>query len=183
MGPAPDGNRELLRTREARSGGPGTVRWAAVEPLRNPFRGGVAGQPMNSGIYTQPGMSGKVSVNELRITAKVFHELEQSLKAYKSGDLLGSATHLEKLLVIDPQYYPAHNALGALYVRLHEYEKALGEFAEDNSCGASIGARAPQSERDPVSIEEISGGGKRRAGDVADRSDEANNAIRTCALP
>jgi Tfp pilus assembly protein PilF len=83
---------------------------------------------MNSGIYVQPGMPGKVSVNELRITPKVQHELEQSVKAYKSGDLRGSATHLEKVLAIDPQYYPAHNALGTLYVRLHDYQKALGEF-------------------------------------------------------
>ena len=99
-----------------------------VEPLRNPFPVVPSGQPMNSGIYAQPGMSGKVSVNELRITPKVSHELEQSLKAYKTGDLLGSATHLEKVLAIDPQYYPAHNALGTLYIRLHEYQKALGEF-------------------------------------------------------
>jgi tetratricopeptide (TPR) repeat protein len=99
-----------------------------VEPLWSPFATVPSGQPINSGRNAQPGMAGTVSVNELKVPAKAIHELEQSLKAYKSGDLRGSATHLEKVLSIDPQYYPAHNALGRLYVRLHEYEKALGEF-------------------------------------------------------
>ena len=99
-----------------------------VEPLWSPFPAVSPGQPMNGGIYAQPGTPGKVSVNELRIPPKAIHELEQSVKAYKSGDLRGSATHLEKVLVIYPEYYPAHNALGTLYVRLHEYDKALGEF-------------------------------------------------------
>jgi Tfp pilus assembly protein PilF len=106
---------------------------APAEPLWSPFAAVPPGPPMNSGIYAQPGTPGKISVNELRISPKVMHELEQSLKAYKSGDLRGSATHLEKVLVIDPQYYPAHNALGTLYVGLHEYEKALGEFQKTTS--------------------------------------------------
>lgn len=104
-----------------------------VEPLWSPFTAVSPGQPINSGVNAQPGTPGTVSVNELRISPKVMHELEQSLKAYKSGDLRGSATHLEKVLVIDPQYYPAHNVLGTLYVRLHEYEKALGEFQKTTS--------------------------------------------------
>jgi tetratricopeptide (TPR) repeat protein len=103
-------------------------RGGPVEPLWSPFAVVSPGQPVNSGIDTQPGTPGKVSVNDLRITPKVVHEWEQSVKAYKSGDLRGSATHLEKVLAIDPQYYPAHNALGTLYIRLHEYPKALGEF-------------------------------------------------------
>jgi tetratricopeptide (TPR) repeat protein len=108
-------------------------RGGPVEPLWSPFAAVSPGQPVNSGIYTQPGTPGKVSVNDLRIPPKANHELEESKKAYKSGDLRGSATHLEKLLVIYPQYYPGHNALGALYVRLHEYEKALGEFQKTTS--------------------------------------------------
>ena len=99
-----------------------------AEPLWSPFPTVSPGAPISSGSYAQPGMAGKVSVNELRIPPKAMHELEQSLKAYKSGDWRGSATHLEKVLSIDPQYYPAHNALGRLYVQMHEYEKALGEF-------------------------------------------------------
>ncbi len=99
-----------------------------VEPLWSPFATISPGQPVNGGRNAQPGMAGTISVNELKMPAKAIHELEQSLKAYKSGDWRGSATHLEKVLSIDPQYYPAHNALGRLYVRMHEYEKALGEF-------------------------------------------------------
>jgi len=101
-----------------------------AEPLWSPFATVSPGVPMNSGSYAQPGVAGKVSVNELRIPPKAIHELQQSLKAYKSGDWRDSATHLEKALSIDPQYYPAHNALGMLYVRLHEYQKALGEFEQ-----------------------------------------------------
>jgi Tfp pilus assembly protein PilF len=104
-----------------------------TEPLWSPFATVSPGQPINSGSYSQPGMPGKVSVSELRIPPKAMHELEQSIKAYKSGDLRGSARHLENVLSIDPQYYPAHNALGLLYVRLHEYEKALGEFEKTTS--------------------------------------------------
>lgn len=105
-------------------------RGGPAEPLWSPFAMVSPGQPVNSGLYAQPGMPGKVSFNDLRITPRVHHELEESVKAYKSGDLRGSVTHLEKVLAIDPQYYPAHNALGTLYVRLHEYQKALGEFEE-----------------------------------------------------
>ena len=99
-----------------------------VEPLGGPLVVVSPGPPINSGIYAQPGTPGKVSVDELRIPPKAMQELERSFKAYKSGDLHGSATHLEKVLVIYPQYYPGHSALGTLYIRLHEYEKALGEF-------------------------------------------------------
>jgi Tfp pilus assembly protein PilF len=99
-----------------------------VEPLWSPFATVSPGQPVNTGRNAQPGMAGAVSVNELKMPAKAVHELQQSLKAYKSGDWRGAATHLERVLSVDPQYYPAHNALGRLYVRMHEYEKALGEF-------------------------------------------------------
>ncbi len=71
---------------------------------------------------------GKISVAELRLPPKAMHELEKSVKAYKSGDLAGSATHLEKVLIIDPQYLPAHNALGRLYVALSQFDRALPEF-------------------------------------------------------
>lgn len=85
-------------------------------------------QPANGGASSPPGNPGKVSVAELRIPPKAIHELELSVKAYRSGDRRDSAAHLEKVLLIYPQFSPAHNALGRLYADLHEYEKALHEF-------------------------------------------------------
>jgi type IV pilus assembly protein PilF len=94
--------------------------------------------PMGSVSPAQPGVGGgfssatvapgKISVAELRLPPKALHELEKSLKAYESGDLAASATHLEKVLVIDPAYSPAHNALGRLYVGLRQFDRALREF-------------------------------------------------------
>ena len=78
--------------------------------------------------YSVPGGPGKLSVTELRLPPKAVHELELSEKANLSGDWRGSAIRLEKVLAIDPQYWPAHDKLGRLYVILHEYDRAVGEF-------------------------------------------------------
>jgi Tfp pilus assembly protein PilF len=85
-------------------------------------------EPANVSTYSAPEGPGKLSVEELRLPSKAVQELKLSAKAYQSGDLRGSAVHLEKVLVIDPHYWPAHNALGQLYVSLHEYDRAVGEF-------------------------------------------------------
>ena len=78
--------------------------------------------------YSAAGGPAKVSATELRLPPKAVRELELSEKANLSGDWRGSATHLEKVLAIDPQYWPAHDKLGSLYVILHEYDRAVGEF-------------------------------------------------------
>jgi len=83
--------------------------------------------PVNGGA-SSPGNPGKVSVAELRMPPKAIHELELAVKAYRSGHWRDSTTHLEKVLVLYPQYSPGHNALGRLYANLHDYDKALGEF-------------------------------------------------------
>ena len=75
-----------------------------------------------------PGNPGTVSVDTLRMPPKAVHELEQSAKAYRSRDWRRSATHLEKVLAIYPQYTAAHDVLGRLYVTLHDYARALPEF-------------------------------------------------------
>lgn len=85
-------------------------------------------QPTGVPTYSAPKGPGKLSVAELRLCPKAFHELELSKKANLSGDWRGSATHLEKVLAIDPQYWPAHDKLGRLYVILHEYDRAVEEF-------------------------------------------------------
>jgi Tfp pilus assembly protein PilF len=107
-----------------------------TEPLGNPFAPVPPGQPINGGASSAPGGSGVVSVDELRMQPKAIHELQLSVKAYQSGDLHGAAVHMEKVLAINPQYNPAHDALGGLYVRLHEYDKALGEFEKATANGS-----------------------------------------------
>ncbi len=85
-------------------------------------------QPSSVPTYSVSGGPGKLSVAELRLHPKAVHELELSEKANLSGDWRGSATHLEKVLAIDPQYGPAHDKLGRLYVILHENDRAVEEF-------------------------------------------------------
>ena len=85
-------------------------------------------RPTSVPTYSEPKGPGKLSVAELRLRPKAVHELELSKKANLSGDWRGSATHLEKVLAIDPQYWPAHDKLGRLYVILHEYDRAVEEF-------------------------------------------------------
>jgi tetratricopeptide (TPR) repeat protein len=85
-------------------------------------------QPTSAPTYSAPKGPGKLSVAELRLRQKAVHELELSEKANLSEDWAGSATHLEKVLAIDPQYWPAHDKLGRLYVILHEYDRAVEEF-------------------------------------------------------
>jgi len=91
-------------------------------------------QPPSVLAYSAPGTPAVMSVEELQLPLKAARELKRSTKAYQSGDWRGSATHLEKVLDIAPQYWPAHAALGRVYVRLHEYDRAVGEFKQ-----ASVG--------------------------------------------
>jgi tetratricopeptide (TPR) repeat protein len=56
------------------------------------------------------------------------NELRRSLKQFDSGDLRESAKHLENVIRIDDQIPAAHHNLGACYLRLGEYEKAVREF-------------------------------------------------------
>jgi Tfp pilus assembly protein PilF len=103
--------------------------YSGVRTAEPPFNHWIALLPApNSGVNVPSVSREKVSVSELRLPAKAVQELEKSAKAYRAGDVRGSATHLEKVLVIDPQYTPAHNALGRLYVSLREFDKALLEF-------------------------------------------------------
>jgi tetratricopeptide (TPR) repeat protein len=77
--------------------------------------------PVKYGVET-------VSVKELHVPRQALKELARSDKAFKLGDVRGSADHLEKMLAIAPDLAVAHNGLGARYVALQEYEKGIGEF-------------------------------------------------------
>ena len=75
-----------------------------------------------------PKGNGTVPVDALRIPEKAMKELQSSDKAFLSGDVRGSADHLEKALEIYPNMAVVHNALGARYSELKEHEKAIAEF-------------------------------------------------------
>jgi tetratricopeptide (TPR) repeat protein len=75
-----------------------------------------------------PGLGGAVSTRELLVPPKALKELQRSQNALSSGDVRSSALHLEKALHIYPDYLAAHNALGARYFALREYQKAAVEF-------------------------------------------------------
>jgi tetratricopeptide (TPR) repeat protein len=87
-------------------------------------------KPDNALVNSAPQGPGKISLEELRLPSKAVHELERSAKAYESRDWRGAAVHLEKVLLIDPHYWPAHSKLGKLYVTLHEYDRAMDEFTK-----------------------------------------------------
>lgn len=69
-----------------------------------------------------------IAARQLRIPRKAAKEFEQSDKAFRSGDTLGSIEHLQKAIQIYPEYAEAHNNLGARYIVLDQYDKALPIF-------------------------------------------------------
>jgi tetratricopeptide (TPR) repeat protein len=71
---------------------------------------------------------GTISMRDLLTPPKAAKELQRSQSALKSGDTRSSARHLERALQIYPNYLEGHNSLGALYIELHEYERAAAEF-------------------------------------------------------
>jgi tetratricopeptide (TPR) repeat protein len=75
---------------------------------------------------SHPGIT--VPVSQLRIPSKAVKEYERSLKSFQAGDLRASAEHLEKALQIYPDFFQAHNLLGARYVNLGRYEEGLAEY-------------------------------------------------------
>jgi tetratricopeptide (TPR) repeat protein len=105
-------------------------------------------QPANVSTYSAPEGQGKLSVEELRLPPKAVQELKRSAKAYQLGDWRGAAAHLEKVLVLDRQYWPAHIALGKLYVNLHDYDRAIEEFKKA-SASAPLPAEALKNLSDP----------------------------------
>lgn len=97
--------------------------WAQTEPPPRPFVPLTAVDPTNP---SKPGET--VSTRELLIPPKAMKELQRSQSAFLSGDVRGSAKHLERALQIYPDYLAAHNTLGSRYIELQQYEKAATEF-------------------------------------------------------
>jgi tetratricopeptide (TPR) repeat protein len=87
-----------------------------------------SGQARSIEPASVPKANGTVSVAALKIPEKAMKEVQRSDKAFLSGDVQGSAEHLEKALEIYPNMAVVHNALGARYAELKEHEKAIAEF-------------------------------------------------------
>jgi len=77
---------------------------------------------------SSPIARGTVSKEELRIPRKAIEELRRSQRDYGSGNVRSSVRHLENAVKLYPNYLEAHNNLGAQYIELQEYEKAIVEF-------------------------------------------------------
>jgi tetratricopeptide (TPR) repeat protein len=73
-------------------------------------------------------MTETVSVTELHVPSAAAKELRLSLKQFDAGDFRESARHLERVIQVDNHIPAAHHNLGVCYMRLREYEKAVGEF-------------------------------------------------------
>ena len=69
-----------------------------------------------------------VSVSQLRIPAKAVKEYQRAQKAFEQSDVRASADHLQKALHIYPEFIQAHNALGARFLQLGDFQKALAEY-------------------------------------------------------
>jgi tetratricopeptide (TPR) repeat protein len=69
-----------------------------------------------------------VSVHALLVPAGAVKEFQRSLKAVRSGDFSAAADHLQKAIRIHPDFVEAHNNLGASYLQLKQYERAVSEF-------------------------------------------------------
>jgi Flp pilus assembly protein TadD len=67
-------------------------------------------------------------VEQLQIPAKAVKELRAAGKDSASGDIQGAASHLEKALLLYPEFAEGHNTLGIQYVRLKQFDKAITEF-------------------------------------------------------
>ena len=111
----------VARRQAWQQSGPDNIAFDRLDPFV-PIR---MGATLNPAPASTPG--GVVPVSQLHIPGKALKEYERSEKAFRSGDLTSSATHLQKALEIYPQFVNAHNALGLRYFQLGEYEKALGE--------------------------------------------------------
>ena len=94
----------------------GKVRWDGVDAVGLQLRG-----PNGAANAVVP-------VSLLKIPNGARREMDKSDKALKAGDIAGSADHLEKMLELMPDFAIGHNGLGARYVALGKYDRAMEEF-------------------------------------------------------
>jgi len=71
---------------------------------------------------------GMVSAATLAVPEAARKEMLKFAKDFDAGRLEESAKHAERALRISPDWAAAHHDLGQCYARMHQYEKAIGEF-------------------------------------------------------
>lgn len=59
---------------------------------------------------------------------KTLREFEKGVEADHDADASGAIKHYEKALNYSPDFYPAHNNLGAIYVSRQDFEAAKNQF-------------------------------------------------------
>ncbi|HXN24390.1 MAG TPA: tetratricopeptide repeat protein [Candidatus Dormibacteraeota bacterium] len=72
-------------------------------------------------------LEASISTRQLLIPPQAVKQLGLSEKAFHAGDTRTSIEHLQKALQIYPDYAEAHNNLGARYIALDQYDKAMAE--------------------------------------------------------
>jgi tetratricopeptide (TPR) repeat protein len=65
-----------------------------------------------------------------RFPKKAVKEYEKGIEAEKKGDKDAAIEHYESALKIAPEYYPAHNNLGTLYLSKSDLKAAEAQFRE-----------------------------------------------------
>ncbi len=63
-----------------------------------------------------------------QFSKKVVKEFETGVRADQEGKTEDAERHYKKALELAPEYYPAHNNLGSLYLRRHDFVQAQREF-------------------------------------------------------
>jgi Flp pilus assembly protein TadD len=74
---------------------------------------------------SSPAPAGIVAVRDLLLPPKAVKEFDRSMKALNSDDLPSAANHLVKAIQIAPDFFQARNNLGAVYIRLRQYDNAV----------------------------------------------------------
>ncbi|MGA7851053.1 MAG: tetratricopeptide repeat protein [Terriglobales bacterium] len=85
----------------------------------------LAKQPAGSNPY----MVDPAEYNQ-RFPKKALKEYDKGLDAEKKGEMDAAIGHYEAALKIAPDYYPAHNNLGSLYLGKSDFKSAEDQFRE-----------------------------------------------------
>jgi tetratricopeptide (TPR) repeat protein len=96
-----------LRPREKKDGEPQAKRAAGSNPYI-----------MDTGDYNK------------HFSKKAVKEYEKGLESEKKGEQDAAVLHYQAALKIAPDYYPAHNNLGALYMGKSDFKGAEGQFRD-----------------------------------------------------
>src|SRR5262249_39346356 len=106
-----------------------------TEPVAEPGANAHMMDHAGGGAAQQPVSGGNPYLVNLSEYAKKFpkavvKEFEKAGKQEREGNLDSAIEHFQKALKMAPDFYPAHNDLGSVYVRKGDFALAEGEFNE-----------------------------------------------------